>query len=140
MPGLVPGIHVLTSLSQERRGERSPDERSDIRGLLIGQHSRISLRSCGLPLRTLIWEPVLSNRVDCKKRRQVICPSGFDHENLSSPFCKNILFFRIPKSVYILRHPVPKEGRWPSSRTLGRDAVDAAASGMTRDRRADFGL
>ena len=28
-----------------------------------------------------------------------------------------------------LRHPVPKEGRWPSSRTLGRDAVDAAVSG-----------
>ena len=27
------------------------------------------------------------------------------------------------------RHPVPVEGRWPSSRTLGRVAVDAAASG-----------
>jgi hypothetical protein len=26
-------------------------------------------------------------------------------------------------------HSVPREGRWPSSRTLGRDAVDAAASG-----------
>jgi hypothetical protein len=25
--------------------------------------------------------------------------------------------------------PVPREGRWPSSRTLGWDAVDAAASG-----------
>ena len=25
-------------------------------------------------------------------------------------------------------HPVPQEGRWPSSRTLGRDAVDAIAS------------
>ena len=25
-------------------------------------------------------------------------------------------------------HPVSQEGRWPSSRTLGRDAVDAAAS------------
>ena len=28
-----------------------------------------------------------------------------------------------------LRHPVPQEGRWPSSQTLGWDAVDAAASG-----------
>jgi hypothetical protein len=27
------------------------------------------------------------------------------------------------------RRPVSHEGRWPSSRTLGRDAVDAAASG-----------
>jgi len=26
------------------------------------------------------------------------------------------------------RYPVPLEGRWPSSRTLGQDAVDAAAS------------
>ena len=86
MPGLVPGIHVLTSLKQERRSERSPDKRSDIRGFLTGQHSRISLRSCLLPLRTLIWEPVLSNRVDCKKRRQVICPSGLRRENLSSLF------------------------------------------------------
>jgi hypothetical protein len=30
----------------------------------------------------------------------------------------------------------PRKGRWPSSRTLGRDAVDAAASCARRDRRA----
>jgi len=35
-------------------------------------------------------------------------------------------------------HPVPKEGRWPSSRTLGRGAVDAAAPARRRDRRAGF--
>jgi hypothetical protein len=34
-----------------------------------------------------------------------------------------------PNQPYNSRHPVPVEGRWPSSRTLGRDAVDAAASG-----------
>src|ERR1700730_3442556 len=32
----------------------------------------------------------------------------------------------------------PSEGRWPSSRTLGRDAVDAAAPARRGDRRADF--
>jgi hypothetical protein len=42
---------------------------------------------------------------------------------------KNIfLFFSTPNHSYISRHPVPVEGRWPSSRTLGRDAVDAAVS------------
>src|SRR5229473_2664431 len=33
----------------------------------------------------------------------------------------------------------PKKGRWPSSRTLGRDAVDAAASCARWDGRAAFG-
>jgi hypothetical protein len=32
----------------------------------------------------------------------------------------------------------PGEGRWPSSRTLGRDAVDAAASCARWNRRAGF--
>ena len=36
------------------------------------------------------------------------------------------------------RHPVPPEGRWRSSRTLGQVAVDAAASARERDRRAVF--
>jgi hypothetical protein len=43
----------------------------------------------------------------------------------SSPFRKNISVFPKPKSVLYHGHPVPREGRWPSSRTLGRDAVDA---------------
>ncbi len=34
-----------------------------------------------------------------------------------------------PNQRHNSRRPVPVEGRWPSSRTLGRDAVDAAASG-----------
>jgi transposase len=34
-----------------------------------------------------------------------------------------------PNHLYISPHPVPVEGRWPSSRTLGRVAVDAAVSG-----------
>src|SRR5664279_977926 len=44
---------------------------------------------------------------------------------LSSPLRKNILIFRNRKSLYNHRHPVLPKGRWPSSRTLGRDAVDA---------------
>jgi hypothetical protein len=42
---------------------------------------------------------------------------------------KIFLFVSTPNHPYISRHPVPQEGRWPSSRTLGRDAVDAAALG-----------
>jgi hypothetical protein len=38
-------------------------------------------------------------------------------------------FARDPNHPYNSRHPVPLEGRWPSSRTLGRVAVDVAASG-----------
>jgi hypothetical protein len=34
--------------------------------------------------------------------------------------------------------PSRKEGRWPSSRTLGRGAVDAAVPACRCDRRADF--
>ena len=43
---------------------------------------------------------------------------------------EKIYFFAAnPNHPYNSRHPVPVEGRWPSSRTLGRVAVDAAASG-----------
>ena len=42
---------------------------------------------------------------------------------------KIFLFLSTPNHPYISRHPVPVEGRWPSSRTLGRDAVDAAVLG-----------
>jgi hypothetical protein len=37
---------------------------------------------------------------------------------------------------YKPRRLIPHEGRWPSSRTLGWDAVDAAASGAQAGRRA----
>ena len=47
-----------------------------------------------------------------------------------SSLIEKIYFFaRDPNHPYKSRHPVPLEGRWPSSRTLGRVAVDAAASG-----------
>jgi hypothetical protein len=55
---------------------------------------------------------------------------------LSSPFRKNISVFPKPKSPSYPRRPVPKEGRWPSSRTLGPDAVDAAAL-LTNGANAD---
>jgi hypothetical protein len=38
-------------------------------------------------------------------------------------------FIFCPNHQYVRNRPVPIEGRWPSSRTLGWDAVDAAASG-----------
>jgi len=48
---------------------------------------------------------------------------------LSSLFRKNIPLNPSGKSKVNSRHPVPPEGRRPSSRTLGQVAVDAAASG-----------
>jgi hypothetical protein len=59
----------------------------------------------------------------------VICPTGEVCEFLSSPCAKNKLLFKIPKSVISSCHTVPQEGRSRSSRTLGWDAVEAAASG-----------
>jgi len=44
-----------------------------------------------------------------------------------------------PNRPYISPIPSLVEGRWPSSRTLGRDAVDVAASGACRVGRAGFG-
>src|ERR1700730_16360505 len=49
---------------------------------------------------------------------QISSPRVF---RLSSPFHKNISVFPKSKSDYVIRHPVPLEGRWPSSRTLVRD-------------------
>jgi hypothetical protein len=48
--------------------------------------------------------------------------------HLSSPSVKNILIFRIGKSVYIAPHPVPQRGVSRSSRTLVRDAMDAGGA------------
>ena len=45
------------------------------------------------------------------------------------PSVKTFPFSPDPNQIHNSRHPVPREGRSPSSRTLGWDAVDAAASG-----------
>jgi hypothetical protein len=44
---------------------------------------------------------------------------------MSSPFCKNILIFRRPKSLLYPPHPVPQEGRHAIVTDAGWDAVDA---------------
>src|SRR5882672_12023808 len=69
----------------------------------------------------------------------LICPSGrlmTGVSSLISDFPKNISVSTHPKSHLELSPSRPSEGRWPPSRTLGWDAVDAAASGVTRDGRA----
>jgi hypothetical protein len=53
--------------------------------------------------------------------------TGKSPKNLSSPSNKNILIFRNSKSVYIHRTLSHPEGRWPTSSTLGRAAMDAKA-------------
>jgi hypothetical protein len=59
-----------------------------------------------------------------------------NHFFLSSPFCKNILIFRRPKSVYIPRRPAPLGGALAIVTDVGRDAVDADAP-LTNGAEAD---
>src|SRR5258708_7418661 len=52
------------------------------------------------------------------------------------PFAKIFLFSFDPNHFYIRAVLSFREGRWPSSRTLGRDAMDAAAL-VTNSAKAD---
>src|ERR1700735_1243506 len=52
-------------------------------------------------------------------RRLLICPTGKSVAGVSSPARKNISLNLSGKSHLWLRASRPKEGRWPSSRTLG---------------------
>src|ERR1700737_4415684 len=64
------------------------------------------------------------------------CPSGKSIFSVQ-PCCEKYFAFAVGQIISRTpRHPGPQEGRWPSSRTLGRDAVDAAASGAQWSRRA----
>jgi hypothetical protein len=62
--------------------------------------------------------------------------SGKSLKVCPAPARKIFRFHRRANQRYTLAPSCPAEGRWPSSRTLGRDAVDAAASGAKRRRRA----
>jgi hypothetical protein len=55
---------------------------------------------------------------------------------LSSPIGKNISVFPKCKSSYMIRRPVPKEGRHAIVTAAGRDAVDADAP-ITNGTEAD---
>jgi hypothetical protein len=72
-----------------------------------GQFLTQLLRPNGLARKTKIPEP---------DQADLSCPAPLQKYSVF-PKCK---------SGYMICHPVPGEGRWPSSRTLGRDAVDAA--------------
>jgi hypothetical protein len=85
-----------------------------------------------MPLRAALCDP----QCDYPTGKSV-APSGF---RLSSPPSKNISVFPKYKSRYMIPHPVPPEGRWPSSQTLGRDAVDAGASGAQMQSQGEMNL
>jgi hypothetical protein len=53
-----------------------------------------------------------------------------------APFAKIILFSRTPNQNYMIRRPVPKEGRHAIVTAAGRDAVDADAP-ITNGAEAD---
>ena len=66
-------------------------------------------------------------------------PDGQISKFLSSPFAKNISLSPSGKSTLQTRAiPSRQEGRFAIVTNAGRDAVDAAASGAQRDRRAGF--
>jgi len=73
-------------------------------------------------------------------RFNVICPTGKSDFPVQ-PFSKKFSTLLVGQIISTSsRHPVPREGRWPSSRTLGRVAVDAAASARKGIAGAGFGL
>ena len=74
------------------------------------------------------WWVSLSRHPPTHPRRACALPDGRLSKILSSPLKKIFLFSGDPKSVQNSSPSRPEEGRWPSSRTLGRVAVDAAAS------------
>jgi hypothetical protein len=71
----------------------------------------------------------VSEQRDCLTGKSDLTPSI----PLSSPLCKNISVFPKCKSGYMIRHPVPLEGRLAIVTDAGRDAVDADA--LTDERR-----
>jgi len=73
----------------------------------------------------------------------VICPTGkkSSHAKTCPPLRAKIFRFAFaPNQTYSFRCLVPHEGRLAIVTDAGRDAVDAAASGVERDRRVGFGL
>jgi hypothetical protein len=80
---------------------------------------QMSIKPAPIPLR---------QNGDFPKSFNVICP-------VQSPRGKNSSCSVGQIKTISLAVSSQREGRWPSSRTLGRDAVDAAASGARRDRR-----
>jgi hypothetical protein len=68
---------------------------------------------------------IASARVGCERMRTARRANRWDH--CPALRAKIFCFLSDPNHLPIPRHPVPEEGRWPSSRTLGRDAVDAEA-------------
>jgi hypothetical protein len=54
------------------------------------------------------------------------------------PLLQKYFCFSETQISLVIRHPVPLEGRWPSSRTLGRGAVDAAVPARISDCRASL--
>ena len=65
----------------------------------------------------------------------VICPTGIF---VSSPLCKNISVSTHPKSDLELFASHPTRGAYRDRHGRGVGAVDAAASGAQRDRRAGW--
>src|SRR5712664_4841847 len=58
------------------------------------------------------------------------CPTGKSVNCCPAPFAKIFLFRLYPNHIYIARRLVPLEGRIAIVTDAGRDAVDAAASGV----------
>jgi hypothetical protein len=73
----------------------------------------------------------LRQNVDLFSRINVICPV---QSALQKYFASLVGQIKTINCAVLSR----EEGRWPSSRTLGRDAVDAAASCVKIDCRAGF--
>jgi hypothetical protein len=94
----------------------------------IGATAPIGLALLAADCRYLQIDQRLTEMHKALQAPRNFCLTGKSAICLSSPACKNIVVFIWSKSSAYFRRPVPVEGRWPSSRTLGRDAVDAGGA------------
>jgi|SRR6478609_7114642 hypothetical protein len=127
-PGRILGADLhLAGLQRCRRGNGSvPDRKEHLAIISVTVHLMLWRLA---PVHR--FDPILCvhDRLARVRGRAVFCNALKVICAVQSGLQKYSAFAVGQISSTSLRHPVPKEGRWPSSRTLGRDAVDAAASG-----------
>src|ERR1700730_7976863 len=87
------------------------------------------------------WAPIrLAHYASLTRRANHLASARPSNRGVSIPLQKNISVFPKYKSCYMICIPSRKEGRWPSSRTLGRGAVDAAVPARRWGCRADLSI
>ena len=113
------GTRLGTAMAQQENGAKEAEQRRKPSDCVNNRSGHLASQR-----RVRSRDPLARDHED------EFVPDGQITKNSSTPIAKNIPLSPSGKSVLSARAiPFREEGRWPSSRTLGRDAVDAAASG-----------